>query len=146
MLLESADLAGADLHNAHMPGADLGSADLKSAHLTGADLDFDPDSPPKAIPGIYSAKNLQLVKFHDQPAGLVKLRGAFKDLGMRTQESQLTCAIRRSELSRKNSDGHYLHSWPERVINAVLFDWTCQYACHQSDPYLLSRFSLFSSP
>jgi len=53
------------------------------------------------IAGIYTARNFQLVKFGDQPAGLVKLRGEFKDLGLRTQENQLTNAIRRSELNRK---------------------------------------------
>jgi pentapeptide repeat protein len=143
--LNGAHLEGADLTGAHMRGAHLTSAHLRDAHLIGADLsyadvadadfDFDPNSPPKVVPGIYTAENLQLVKFSDQPAGLVKLRSEFKELGLRTQESQLTYAIRRSELNRKTVGyGYYIHGWPERTINTVLFDWTCNMACPQAGP------------
>jgi uncharacterized protein YjbI with pentapeptide repeats len=137
--LRLADLTGANLNGAHLRAANLNGAHLAGAHLTNADLslanvadayfDFDPESPPKVVPGIDNAWNLELVKFSDQPAGLVKLRGEFKELGMRTQEAKLTCAIRRSELSRRiyYPDGPYVHSWFERYFNNVFFDWTCQY-------------------
>ncbi len=146
--LHGADLGGAHLTNADLGGVDLGGAHLYDAHLVGADLssanvadtdfDFDPDSPPKAVPGIYTARNLQLVKFSIQPAGLVKLRGEFKDLGLRTQESQLTYAIRRSELSHKDPHGHYVHSWSERTMSTVFFDWTCQYGMSPGRPLLIA--------
>jgi len=142
--LNNANLGGADLGGAHLTGAilkggiltyaNLGGADLGGADLAGAYLDFDPASPPKVVPGIYTARNLYLVKFRDQPAGLVKLRGEFKVLGMRTQEAQLTYAIRRSELSRQLEAGQYVHSWSERYFNSVCFDWTCEYGMSPSRP------------
>ena len=112
------------------------------ANVADADFDFDPESPPKAVPGISTALNLQLVKFSDQPAGLVKLRGEFKNLGLRTQENQITYAIRRSELYQKiketdGSEGPYVHRWFERAINTVFFDWTCQYGMSPGRPLLV---------
>jgi hypothetical protein len=103
---------------------------------------------------------------------LVKLRGELKDIGLHTQERQLICAIRRSELSRrtiglgtKNNDVFedqsyysrpYVRSWAERyagtgvggsqaahphdvnvLLNAVFFDWTCQYGMSPGRPVLL---------
>jgi hypothetical protein len=126
-ILKDAHLTGATLYYAALEGADLtrahlSGADMSLANVADTDFDFDPDSPPKMVPGIYTARNLQLVKFNDQTAGLVKLRGAFKDLGLRTQESQLTYAIRRSEPNRKLYDGQYVHSWSERALNTVFFD------------------------
>jgi len=115
----------------------LSGADLNHSDLNGAYLDLDPDSVPKATE-VYNAQNLWLVRFHDDQAGLVKLRSEFKDLGLRAQESQLTYAIRRSELSRKDDDsGDYVHSWSERALNTVLFDWTCQYGMSPGQPLLI---------
>jgi hypothetical protein len=143
--LTSADLRGADLIGAHLESTDLSYAYLSGAHLGMADLknanlEFDPDSPPKAQ-DVYDARNLQLVTFRAQPAGLAKLRNEFKDLGMRTQENQLTYAIRRSELNRKsnefNTDSPYVHSRLERSLNAIFFDWTCQYGMSPGRPLLI---------
>jgi uncharacterized protein YjbI with pentapeptide repeats len=138
--LSAANLSGAALTYANLTSAALtntkmGNARLAGANLTGAYMDFDPDSPPKVL-GVHDALNLQLVRFNWQPAGLVKLRSEFKDLGMRTQETQLTYAIRRSELSRTDN-GHYVHGWTERTFNTVFFDWTCQYGMSPGRPLLL---------
>jgi Pentapeptide repeats (8 copies) len=135
--LNGADLTLAHLTGAHLTGAQLDSADLSDANVADADLDFDPDSPPKVFPGIYTARNLPLIKFSDQPVALVKLRGEFKGMGLRTQESQLTYAIRRSELNRKGENEDYVHSWFERAFNTVFFDWTCQYGMSPGRPLLL---------
>jgi uncharacterized protein YjbI with pentapeptide repeats len=135
--LSGADLSRADLTGADLRNADLNNADLSFADVADADFSFDPDLPPKAVPGFYTARHLQFVKFSDQSAGLVKLRGEFKGLGLRTQESQLTYAIRRSELSRKDFYRHYVHSWSERALNTVFFDWTCQYGMSPGWPLLL---------
>jgi hypothetical protein len=153
-LLNDADLSGAllnfaDLSNADMMGVDLSNANLRDANLRDANLDdaqlakaysdIDPNAMPKVSPGIASARDLQLVRFHDEPAALVKLRKEFKDLGLRTQENQLTYAIRRSELNRKIQKPveHYAHSASERFLNTMLFDWTCQYGMSPGRPVLL---------
>jgi len=137
--LETVYLYHAVLTHAELDEANLTGADLFYADLAGADLNISPDSLPQVI-AIYEAKNLQLVKFRDRPAALVKLRGEFKDMGMRTQETQLTYAIRRSELNRKTSyhpDGPYVHSWSERYFNTVFLDWTCQYGMSPGRPLLI---------
>jgi hypothetical protein len=130
--LSLAALTDANLFNAHMDGANLTFADLN-----GASLEFDPDSPPRLVPGIDTARNLELVKFQVEPAGLVKLRAEFKDLGLRAQESQLTYAIRRSELSRKSYPGTPMFIVGLNELNAVFFDWTCQYGMSPSRPLLI---------
>jgi hypothetical protein len=102
-------------------------------------MDFDSDSPPKISPGIAGAHKLQLATFHTEPAALVELRKEFKDLGLHTQENELTYAIRRRELSLRKEEpgGPYIHKWPERIFNILLFDWTCQYGMSPGRPILL---------
>jgi hypothetical protein len=93
--LGAANLSGAKLWGANLAAADLfyanlSAAELGGANLAGAYLDFDPETLPKVVPGISNARNIELVKFHEQAAGLVKLRKQLKDYGLRSQESQLT--------------------------------------------------------
>src|SRR5262249_24419721 len=143
--LTEANLGSADLSHAPLMYANLSGPDLRAAKLDGADLpyadlantylDFDPDSLPLLAWHLEFAKNLQLVRFRVGPAALVRLRKGFKDLGMRTQESQLNYAIRRSELNRK--DKQYVHGWPERYFNKVFFEWTCQYGMSPGRPLLI---------
>src|ERR1700730_11829173 len=106
----------------------LADADLSHTDVAYAQLDLLPDSLPNAV-SIYTVENLQLVRFFKEPSGLVKLRSTLKDLGLRTQENQLTCAIRRSELHRHeypNPNTPFVHSFFERTFNDVFFDWTCE--------------------
>jgi hypothetical protein len=126
----------ADLSGANLGDAKLGGANLSMANLDGTYLDIDPDSLPKLhlLPGF--ARNLQFVKFNETPAALIKLRNEFKDLGMRTEESQLNYAIRRGELGRVEYQ-HYAHSRFERYFNKVLFEWTCQYGMSPGRPFLI---------
>jgi uncharacterized protein YjbI with pentapeptide repeats len=172
-VLENADLENANLENAHFEGADmrltnltnanlagaylddavlmrtpLAGANLTGAHVTGANFDLLPSSLPDPLE-LSSAEGLQFVEFSETPAGLVKLRSEFRDLGLRYQENQLTCAIRRSELRRTSArvgppnnlaqslihpyliilrqGGVPLHGSMERCANYLLFDFPCQY-------------------
>jgi Pentapeptide repeats (8 copies) len=135
--LSGASLAATDLKSANLTGADLTGAHLSDADLTDAVFDIDLNSLPMVVPGIYAARNLKLVKFNDQQAEavLVKLRSELKELGLRTQENQLTCAIRRSELNRKEG-GIFVHSRFERTINRSAFDWTCEYGASPGRPLI----------
>jgi Pentapeptide repeats (8 copies) len=150
--LQGAHLEGAQLDNAHLEGADLEGAELYRAYLkqvsldwanvAGADFNLLPDSLPDVL-SLYTVQNLNLVKFSDLPAGLVKLRSALKDLGLRSQENQLTCAIRRSELKRKYNGversrrNEFVHDKFERGVNYVFFDLTCQYGISPGRPLII---------
>src|SRR5229473_776629 len=127
----STNLSGADLN-----GALLANANLAGANLVGADLDLLPDSLPDPI-ALSSAEGLQFVVFSEEPAGLVKLRAEFKELGLRIQESQLTCAIRRSELRLKNANDLLIHGLVERGANYMLFDLTCRYGMSPGRPLII---------
>ncbi len=134
--LENADLSGAYLDGVNFANAHLAGANLQYTDLAGANFDLLPDSLPDALK-ISDAKDLQLVKFSQEPAGLVKLRSQFKDLGLHAQESQLTYAIRRSELVRVKFDGTPLHGRIEQCLNYVLFDLTCQYGMSPGMPVVI---------
>jgi len=102
--LVGANLTGVGFRRANLAGAQLGlaklnGAGLQFAHVEGAVFDVWPDSLPDPI-SLSFAEGLESLKFSESPMGLVKLRNQFRDLGLRTQERQLTCAIRRSELRR----------------------------------------------
>ena len=147
--LVGANLSGVGFTRANLAGAQLGLAKLKGAglsfaHLEGAVFDVLPDSLPDPI-GLSFAEGLESVKFSWSPVGLVKLRNQFRDLGLRTQERQLTCAIRRSELRRTRwvFSGLFdpprsvpLHGRVEQWMNYVFFDLTCQYGTSAERPLI----------
>jgi hypothetical protein len=161
--LPSVDLSGADLsianltgvgfRRANLAGAQLGLAKLERAyfefaHLEGAVFDVLPDSLPDPI-GLSFAEGLESVKFSWSPVALVKLRNQFRDLGLRTQERQLACAIRRSELRRTRWVFSGLHDPPRSVplhgsveqwMNYVFFDLTCQYGTSAERPLIIVGF------
>jgi hypothetical protein len=119
--LEDADLSDANLTGANLDNSKLKGADLSGANVEGADFDLLPDSLPDPV-RLSSARGLQLVKFSEGPAGLVELRKGFKDLGLRTQENQVTYAIRRAELCRKNDQKEQLLGRFEKGLNYVFFE------------------------
>ncbi len=151
--LVGANLSGVGFTRANLAGAQLGLAKLKGAglsfaHLEGAVFDVLPDSLPDPI-GLSFAEGLESVKFSWSPVGLVKLRNQFRDLGLRTQERQLTCAIRRSELRRTrwvfsgllHPPGSVpLHGRVEQWMNYVFFDLTCQYGTSAECPLIIVGF------
>ena len=117
-------LRGADLTDVKLGGADLYDADLADAYL-----DFDPDSLPKLSSHLEYAKNLQYVRFRLESAALVRLRSEFKDLRLRSQETQINYAIRRSEMSRRGINGQHVHGWAERYFNKVFLTGHASTAC-----------------
>ena len=103
--LQSTDLRGTNFQSARLVGANLQSADLAGANLQGADLRsaeltrviYEPNL--ESLPQIFSLLNSRLedMVFHASPAALLALREAFKKAGMRTQERQLTYAVKHTE-------------------------------------------------
>ncbi len=130
--LEEAILRGANLEYADLSYARLRDADLAFAEVQGANFDLLLDELPN--PNLLSlADGLQFVRFSEF-APMLKLRKEFKDLGLRNQEKQLTCAIWRSELYRTNPQGGFVHSWLDRSLSYLFFDFTCQYGASSVQP------------
>jgi hypothetical protein len=103
------DLIGASLAKANLTEADLFSTDLTktyflSANLTEASLAgvnlsgvrFEPNVVPSGTSFAY-AKGLVTLWWYDSPQGLVLLRNAFKEAGMREQEREVTYAHMKSQ-------------------------------------------------
>ncbi len=140
--LEGANLTEAKLHGANFSGAILKNATLRSAELQNAKLsqtnlegaNFEhadlngllyqpltghlPD-----LWGLSNAKNLETIRFKDDPRGMEKLREAFKKSGMREQERQITYAIKRSRWEKAFDDGEIA----DALFNYILFDMTVRY-------------------
>jgi Pentapeptide repeats (8 copies) len=129
--LESADLSSANLDNAQLHTAKLAFADVQYAHF-----DIFPDDFPDTK-SLSLAYGLQLVRF-SQFTPWVNLRDEFRNLGLRNQEKQVTSAIWRSVLQRKDPEGHYVHNWLERWVSYLLFDVTCQYGASSVQPAQLA--------
>jgi hypothetical protein len=90
--LEEADLIAAKLEQASLIGTSLKGADLQGANLAAVIFEPLPGSLP-SIPSLVLAKNLRERTFDTSPHALVELREAFKKLGLREQERQVTYAI-----------------------------------------------------
>jgi Pentapeptide repeats (8 copies) len=128
---------GANLGDASLANSNLDRAYFREANL--AHVTFEPNltSMPD-IQGFADAQNLNLMQFRHSPTALVIVRKQFKEAGLREQENKITCAIRRSEMLRRGSDGALRHGAFERVFNCVLFEWTCQYGMLPGLPLLIA--------
>jgi hypothetical protein len=91
--LQGADLTRADLRNVNLQEAELGGAYLKAARLQGAVYEPNPEKLPSFWILTYPSNKLETLVFYESPAALIALRKAFKEVGMRTQELQITYAI-----------------------------------------------------
>ncbi|MGB2986534.1 MAG: pentapeptide repeat-containing protein, partial [Phycisphaerae bacterium] len=141
-VLANADLAASDLREANLVLADLSGTSLIGADLSGADL-FDVNLTdarvynadfagayfePKAhslpyIPSVASAQNLSELRFKESEAGLVELRTALKDAGLRDREREVNYAIHRIRREARMREGYIL----DVAFQFVLFEITCQY-------------------
>ncbi|MBI5118865.1 pentapeptide repeat-containing protein [Candidatus Poribacteria bacterium] len=156
--LRQANLSGANLSGANLRQADLSMADLSEANLTGAILNdailnetvligtdltgalfFDADvfhalyePKPEKLPEIYGiayAKHIDEMNYILTPYGLVELRQAFKDGGLRKQERELTYAIKHAERLRSG--------FLESSLLYAMFEFTCKYGLAPFRPLVL---------
>jgi uncharacterized protein YjbI with pentapeptide repeats len=148
--LEWTKLCGADLHETHLENASLlGSnltdaafemAKMEGAHLPYADLmrthfEIDPSSLPDAA-SLAFATNLSALSFDASPASLAKLRDQLKGMGLHEEEKELTAAIMRAEMLRRDPSNptRLVHGNAERIFNSAFFDWTCAYGYKPGRP------------
>src|SRR4051794_30692867 len=99
--LKRADLSGAKLSRAKLSraklfdansGADLSDANLSGANLSGGKLSYAVFEPAKIplVTSLSANQGLRKLRWVTSPQGLVLLRNAFKDAGMRQQEREVT--------------------------------------------------------
>jgi hypothetical protein len=135
--LENADLSDATLENATLEGASLVSANLHQTNLTNANLTeadlkgaiYEPQlkSTPDLITFL-SVKNLRLIHVEDinnSRASLTELRSAYKEVGIRSMEHQITAMIKYHEMQKGWRDGGW--QWVESSVGFLLFYLTCDY-------------------
>lgn len=158
-----ADLSGANLKDAHLNGthlqdADLSGANLISAYLAEASLvntkldgaifsgayfahaRYEPISVPAKL-SLGGIEGLSTIKFSEgQQSGLVMLRTALKQTGLRELEREATYSIKHWKTTYA--------AWPERYLKRLFFEWTCGYGLYHGRPLLilLVLIGMFSFP
>jgi uncharacterized protein YjbI with pentapeptide repeats len=154
--LSEADLSGADLSGADLSRTDLSGADLSGAKLSGAilrlteikdsnftnvdltDATYEPVSAPSSR-HVSRLSGLTTVTFGlEQHIGLVLLRKALQEAGLREAERQATFAIEHGRTR------HALKSWREDfgtavegALRLVFFEWTTGYGYHFGRPIVV---------
>ena len=128
----SASLEKANLRDAVLTDSKFIDTNLKDAILTRVDLTgslYEPNSSTYqgSLGGI---KGLEKVKFNKgQQGGLVQLRSALKESGLRDLEREATYAI-------EHWKAHY-EPWYKKWPKHVLFEWTCGYGLDYLRPLLI---------
>lgn len=147
--LSKASLNEANLNEANLSGANLSGAELWSSFVDGVNFALRPKSLPY-IPSIASAIGLSNLTYGQYSNALVELRKEFKEAGFRTQERQITYAIKHSQrLELWNMS--YSNIWKkfESMFYLIFFELTCSYGMRPGQPLLILFFAiipLFSIP
>jgi uncharacterized protein YjbI with pentapeptide repeats len=123
--LQKSNLQRANLEAVSLRGTDLQATNLSNANLTAAIFELKPGSLPD-IPPLATARGLAEMTFNVSPHALVELREAFKKLGMRDQERQITYAIERTERHHLWESRHWSDNL-EGAFKYLLFEFPCDY-------------------
>jgi uncharacterized protein YjbI with pentapeptide repeats len=153
---------------ASFSGLDLSEADLSHANLSG--VIFQPKKIP-TIRNIAFAKNLSKMKYESSPQALTELREGFKNAGLRTQEREITYAIKYTQTTKLWSDLEYslddlggldpttasLYKKQDRkfvlkdriiwrklesLFNLIFFELTCAYGMKPGRPLIILFFAI----
>lgn len=127
-----ADLRGAylvaDLREAVLLGTKLNDAELNNSNLSGAVFEIKADFFPD-IAGIAYVKGLAYITYDNTPQALFELREAFRKVGLRQQEREITRAIKYAE-TKEDSD------YVGVLVNGV-FDLTCGWGMSPWRPLII---------
>ncbi len=126
------NLEKADLRNANISYALLVNTNLKDAMLSGVNItgsQYEPKAPPNktSLDGIKGLRTVWFKKGEER--GLVQLRAALKESGLRGLEREATFVIKHWTT---NYDSWYKR-WPKRL----LFGWTCGYGLNYLRPLVI---------
>ncbi len=135
--LNKAYLVGADMTNAKLLRTDLSNAEMHTANLSSVLFEPKPGCLPN-IAQIAQSENLYALTFAGSRHGLVELRKAFKDKGLRKQEQEMTRIL----MQKKEDKAAGI----EKIFYLFLEE-TCDYGRSPSRPlvilviYLIPAFS-----
>jgi hypothetical protein len=168
--LTEAKLHGAKLHGVDLTGAILVRADFTAAHfdadsdLSRSDLKgaiFQPQDPP-VTENTYTAYNLRLLTYHDDPKQLTLLRKGFEKDGREDQERQIVYALQHTNASKEWKQclsgrddaqppnqlhfGVLVSDCVGASLDKLVFDLPFQYGMNPSRPlYVIGALWLFCS-
>lgn len=140
VLLEEANLRGAILENGNLEGAKLIESDITGAKFNGTNLAhvvYEPRAPGQPdVQCISRAMNLHLMKYDKDRSGLVSLKSNFQKFGFRSQERDITFALKKRDCELLIESGK-LSKIIEGYSLLVLLEWTSQYGRKPGFPILL---------
>ncbi len=133
--LSAAIFTGSELAGSEMLKSDLTGTQFEFADMTG--VIYEPKSPGQPdIQMMSTAKNLHLMKYNDDRAGLVSLRKSFQENGYREKELDITYALRKRDREKLTESGK-LSKRIDGYLNIILFEWTCEYGRKPGRPLIL---------
>jgi uncharacterized protein YjbI with pentapeptide repeats len=136
--IEKAELRRSILIKSKLVDTNLNDANVSGINLTGSQ--YEPNSSPHkgSLGGIEGLKTVWFKK--GKQSGLVQLRAALKESGLRDLEREATYAI-------EHWKAHW-EPWYKRWIKHLLFEWTCGYGLDYLRPLLilLGLIVVFSYP
>lgn len=143
--LSGANLATSDLRWASFEGSDLSNADFMFADLAGVLYEPKTGTTP-SITSLVFARNLFQMRYENSPAGLLSLREELRKAGLRQQERQITCAIKRTQQQQAWGGGGL-----DKIgsfASFILFDLTTAYGMRpwRALVVLLLLIPIFSLP
>jgi uncharacterized protein YjbI with pentapeptide repeats len=146
--LTGANLYEATLRHARLVGVRLKDADVRRADLDEAIVELEPGSLPVAH-SVALAQNLSGMRYERSPGSLIELREMFQKDGLRTQEREVTFAIRHTRNLQQWHEGPL--GMIESLFNWLLFDVTTRYGMVPGRPlrvlmFLIPLFALVYLP
>ncbi len=125
--MEKVNLRESFMTNSTFIDTTVKEAILTGVNLTGSQYETDPDTYQGSLGRI---KGLATVWFDKgQQGGLVQLRAALKESGLRDLEREATYAI-------EHWKAHY-EPWYKKFVKSLLFEWTCGYGLNYLQPLLI---------
>lgn len=141
--LNEATLFHANLSGAHLIDANLNGANLSRVNLDSVIFELKPGALPEIL-SIARAENLSQMRYVSSPHSLVELRDAFKKMGMREQERQITYAIERTKRQLEWGKGGILRKvWSG--VKFLVFELTSDYGLTPHRPlFIMGGFFIIS--
>ena len=128
----TADFSRAQLVGVHLVGF-INNIILQGVNLTRAKYEIS-SSPSKGF--VSGIKGLSTVSFRPgKQTGIVLLRAALKDEGLRELEREATYALKRTQ--RRHDWGKGFFKKIESIFNFILFEMTCAYGMEPGRPLLI---------